>query len=926
MLPLLSQSCAGEASPDAPDALAQRCASHLQQVDAQLQRQFLDTSVSQIAALVRERALQVADIIQLLWRASTRSDQSAEQGMALIAIGGFGRNELHPYSDIDLLILQDNTDRGGVAGEDVRAGDPAHTSSIEHFISQCWDAGLAVAHSVRSIEQTLAQCHRDVITATSLMEARYLCGRKRLYEQLQQQLQVELDRHWPAQRYFAAKMAEQEHRHASFDDTAYRLEPNIKEGPGGLRDIQNIAWVCQRCFGNAALDTLVQQEFLNAAEYQQLEQGRNFLWRIRWANHHLAGRAEERLLFAHQKQLASVFGYQSDTNASAAVERFMQAYYQTVTRLERLNERLLQQLRESFSDHSGRTLYALDDEFQVVNGYLGVQHDQVFLQRPLAIMELFLKLQDHHNIQGVRAKTIRLLQRALKAHGPELYASDAAILIFWRILNHPFGVYSQLARMARYGLLAKLIPAFEAVSGLMQFDLFHVYTVDQHTLFVIRNLRRFAYGKHANLFAHAIEVFARVERPALLYLAGLFHDIAKGQGGDHSELGAASIRTFAQRLPLAPQDVDMLAWLVQQHLLMSRVAQHSDISDPEVIQQFANEVGSRRRLDYLYLLTVADIAATNPDLWNSWKDSLLWSLLEATSNALQRGLQRPLPRSLVIRETRGLLFSELLGQGYPAAQLSRWLARLPRHSFLRLDNDELHWVADCMLDKAEQPADTAHHGSDELAPIVRLRTLVAESVTGVLIIAPSYDGFFATVMSVMDRMRLNIYHARILHTLDAQPLAVDLFQLVSADGQPLTANDSQRLQQKLVDSLARQRIPERIDYNVPRRLREFIANAQISFRTPTQQSDKEINPFEMHLHEQLTVMEITCTDRPGLLSMIALCLLQLGVRLHDARIATYGEQVRDIFLLSDYTDKPLGNRARSQLRAVLMRNLSGIHD
>ena len=899
-------SSAGRLSP--ASTLSRHCSDHLQALDAVLQRSFQSPVAAPIAQLVQLRAEHVADIIRLLWRdAASQHGATAAARMALIAVGGFGRMELHPCSDIDLLILADDSD----------AKQPA---LIEAFISQCWDAGLAVSHSVRDIGQTLAHCHRDVVTVTSLMEARFLCGDRDHYQRLQQQLQQTLDRHWPPQRFFTAKMAEQERRHAAFDDTAYRLEPNIKEGPGGLRDIQNIAWVCQRCFGSADLQTLVAQHLLTANEYQQLLDGRDFLWRVRWANHLLAARAEERLLFAQQKQLAARFGYHADANASAAVERFMQAYFRTVTQLERLNERLLQQLRESFADTAGQTRYALDNEFQVINGYLEVQHEEVFLQRPLAIMELFLKLQEQPRIKGVRATTIRLLQQALTQHVAELRDSTAALQVFWRLLNHPNGVYSQLSRMARYGLLAALMPAFGKVSGLMQFDLFHVYTVDQHTLFVIRNLRRFAHRKYADQFAHAIEVFARVERPVLLYLAGLFHDIAKGQGGDHSELGALAVADFASRLPLPPDDVELLSWLVQQHLLMSRVAQHSDISDPEVIQQFAREVGSRRRLDYLYLLTVADIAATNPALWNSWKDSLLWNLLEATSNALQRGLQRPLPRSLVIRETRGLLFSELIGQGFATQQVSRFIARMPQHSFLRLDNDELYWVAECLLQDGTAMS-ARNSDAQPMAPMLRLRTLVAENVTALLVIASSYDGFFATVMSVLDRMRLNIYHARILHTLDAQPLAVDLFQLVGAGGRPLSANDSMRLQQKLEHSLRQQEIPERIDYAVPRRLREFIADAEIIFTAA--RKDHEIHPFEMHLHEQLTVMAINCTDRPGLLSLIALCLLQQDIRLHDARIATYGEQVRDSFLLSDYNDKPLQEDARNKLRATLLSHLDG---
>ncbi len=848
----------------------------LEQADQQLHKAFQNNEP--IFELVTRRAELVSDVLRNSWQPFLGGSRSSNEkpSLALIAVGGFGRGELHPYSDIDLLVLN-------------QSDNDQTNRRLETWIGVLWNAGLAVSHSVRSLEECCRQADQDVTVVTNLMEARLLAGDENLFQQMLQQTSAH--KMWPARAFFAAKLAEQEQRHSSFDDTAYKLEPNLKEGPGGLRDIQTIAWVARRQFGDADLTTLVGHGFLLRDEYNDLINARDFLWRVRWINHCITDRPEERLLFAQQKQLAAKLGYQDSQQATRGVEQFMQQYYRTVTSVERLNERLLQQYREELLI-SGAKVRKLDSEFQVRDDYIEACHPSVFDDRPLAIMDLFLQLQADSSIKGVRAGTIRWLRQALKTHGEQLAQNPRCLARFMDILRQPVGVYSQLARMNRYGLLARLIPGFSKVTGLMQFDLFHIYTVDQHTLFVIRNLRRFAYEKHPELFTHAGQVFQRIDKPELLYLAALFHDIAKGRGGDHSELGAQDAREFGARLNLAKSEVRLVSWLVENHLLLSRTAQREDISDPDIIHRFALDVADREHLDYLYLLTVADIAATNPDLWNSWKDMLLWDLYQRTASAFQQGLSRPLTKTQKARETRSMVFSQLVAEQVNVDALDGLWRSFPEQIFERFDDDQLLWVTQTMLMR-----------DDSVWPLVELRSLEDEEITELLVVGQSFDGFFATVIGELDKMRCNIFNARIQTTKD--DLAVDIFQLIDASGSPLNGSDCQRLRAQLSTHLRTLTTPETVHFSIPRRLREFLSNAIIHF--------SRVN--------NLTKMEVRCTDRPGLLSCIASVLLKHKVRLHDARIATFGEHVEDSFLLSDYANKALSKEACASLQATLQQAL-----
>jgi len=486
----------------------------------------------------------------------------------------------------------------------------ALTENIEQLLTFLWDIGLEVGQSVRSVDECVEQAKQDITVTTNIMESRLLAGNQELLDQMREATSPK--NIWPSDQFFKGKWEEQKLRYAKFDDTATNLEPNLKEGPGGLRDIQTVGWVAKRYFGCNTMHGLVEHNFLTESEYETLMEGRFLLWKIRFALHLLTGRREDRLLFDYQRALAQEFGF-VDQEHSLAVEQFMQRYYRTAIRIERLNERLLQLFEEAIllENHPAEIL-SINKRFQARNGFLEVTKDNVFRRYPFALLEIFLLLQLYPELKGVRAS-----------------------------IRQSNGVTSELRRMKRYGILSTYLPVFSNIVGRMQYDLFHVYTVDEHTLFVVRNLRRFAVATRVHEFPLCSDIISRQPKPELLYLAGLFHDIAKGREGDHSTMGAKDAWEFCKKHGLSTYDSKLVAWLVRNHLLMSMTAQRQDTSDPEVIYNFAKKMGTIARLDHLYLLTVADTRATDPKKWNSWKESLLKDLYTATLRTMLRGLERP---------------------------------------------------------------------------------------------------------------------------------------------------------------------------------------------------------------------------------------------------------------------------------------------
>ena len=832
------------------------------------------TALHESRALLAQRFEQDAPVRELVYEAARFTDQilarlwkqfmppAAEA--SLIAVGGYGRGELHPASDIDLLILT----------ADEPTGLAEH---IEPLVMFLWDIGLEVGHSARSLEQCVEEARDDITVITNLVESRHLAGDAGLYKRLSEATAPE--RIWSSPAFFSAKVKEQRQRHEKFDDSGQNLEPDIKESPGGLRDIQTIGWVAKRHFGVRSMPALVEHGFLNDQEFEQLCRGEEHLWRVRYALHLLTGRHEERLLFEYQRALAKRFGY-TDERANLAVEQFMQEYYRRVVEMQRLNEMLLQLFEEAIllNNQLGEP-QPINRRFQSRNGYLEVSNPSTFARYPLAMLEMFLLLQQHPALHGVRASTIRLA-RAHRHLIDERFRRDIrARALFLEIFREHNGLTHATRRMHRYGILSRYLPSFHAVTGLMQFDLFHVYTVDEHILMVIRNMRRFALDKHANECARCNEVYAKLPKPELLYLSGLFHDIAKGRGGDHSDLGAVDAREFCLLHDLSPFDSELVAWLVKNHLVMSYTAQHKDIDDPEAIQEFAELVGSRMRLDYLYLLTVADMRGTNPARWNSWKGALLDHLHSRTAEALERGLDRPQQQDELITERQAEARIRLMKQGYDNHNLNLLWMSLSTDYFLQNSVDAIAWHTKLLWPPGKR-IEQIH---------VALREDEIHRCTELFVYGPDRDNLFAHSTALLDQLGLNVLGARIHNT--SQGLSLNNYLVLEEDGSRIEGEERLEgirlyLEEGLNEADFRQGQPR-----IPRQLKNFQTPSEISF----EQDDTRV----------VTWMRLDTSDRPGLLSLVGQAFAANELRLHTARIATAGAEAQDTFAITDREDQPI---------------------
>ncbi len=850
----------------------------LKLANQQLKNDFLGGTPAH--PLVTRRARLVDQLLQKIW---PHWFAAHTDDVALVAVGGYGRGELHPGSDIDLQILIEPDRREALRGQ------------LEEFLTFLWDIGLEVGHSVRSVAECAEEAAKDITVATNLMEARHLAGTLSLYEAMREA--VSPPRIWSSLAFFQAKLLEQINRHHKYHDTAYNLEPNIKEGPGGLRDIQVIGWVAKRHFGATTLHDLVDHRFLTEAEYQTLIEGQDFLWQIRFALHTLTCRREDRLLFDYQRSLADQFGYR-DGGPSLAVEQFMKQYYRTVMELSRLNEMLLQLFEEAI-------LYAaepgaptpINKRFQSRKGFIEVVNEGVFKRYPFALLEIFLLLEQHQELKGVRAATIRLIRN----HGhliDDKFRNDLRHrALFMEILRQPRGVSEQLRRMNRYGVLAAYLPAFGKIVGLMQYDLFHVYTVDEHTLTVIRNLRRFTRLEYAKEFPLCSEIMQQhIPKQELLYLAALFHDIAKGRGGDHSELGEQEALHFCLHHGLSQYDARLVAWLVRRHLIMSMTSQRKDISDPDVINEFALTVRSPVHLNYLYLLTIADIRSTNPSLWNSWKDTLLLGLYTATMRVIRRGLDNHLDQAEHIAAMRAEARQLLQTYGNDEEIIERVWRDFPDDYFVRYNADEIAWHTQGIIQSA--PAER---------PLILVRHQTKRGGTEIFIHTPIDDRLFARTTHALDQMGLNIVDARIIGSRDG--LTLDTYIVLEDTGQPIS--NPYRIEDifsKLRASLTGLDHEPSITRRQPRQFKHFAITTQVS--------------FSVDERNQKTVMELMTIDRPGLLSRVGQALMECDVRLHNAKIATFGARVEDIFHITDHQNKPLARDEQFQcLRETIVRYL-----
>lgn len=835
-----------------------------------------------IRALIHERALFVDCLLHYAWY-----QFDWPEGISLEAVGGYGRCELHPHSDIDLLILLEE-------GLEAQCRD-----NLEKLLTLLWDIGLEIGHSVRTVAQCVAIARDDITVATNLMESRTLVG--------DPSLRVELlsyttqDQLWPADDFFRAKFDEQNRRHEKYKNSEYNLEPNIKNAPGGLRDIQTIAWVAKRFFEVRTLKQLEGKGFFTEEEFSLLQNGEEFLWRVRYGLHMIANRPEDRLLFDHQRELAKLFGYK-DTDESLAVEQFMHTYYRLVMSLRELNDVLLQFLYEAILQRGvKKTVTPINERFQRRDDYIEVAHIYVFEESPSALLEIFLLMAQNPDIKGVRASTIRLMRENRHLIDQDFCTDPRNTDLFLQLFSYPDQLVENLKRMLRYGILGLYLPEFGRVTGQMQHDLFHIYTVDAHTLLLVQNLCNFLLPKAREDFPVAWHVMRRLPKIETLLIAGLYHDIAKGRGGDHSILGAVDAEDFSARHQLSPRETRLISWLVEKHLLMSAVSQKQDISDPEVIHNFALTVGDQMHLDYLYALTVADINATNPDLWNTWRASLMRTLYLETKRALRRGLENPIDKQDWIEETQQAAILRLNRHNISTEQCLKLWEDVNDEYFLRESYLDIAWHTEAILQHR-----------DENGPLILIQETSSrelEGATQIFVRSKGRDNVFAAMASGLDQLNLNVQDARIYSSKSGYTL--DTFFVLNQNGEPVGTDpgvlkhihDALQKELALVDEYR-----DIVVRRTPRRLKHFNMPTRTSIRND--------------MISGYTLLEVISPDRPGLLACISRVFIKFDLHLQNAKIATLGERVEDIFFITDNQGQPLSDpQLCRQLQAEICRQL-----
>ncbi len=770
------------------------------------------------------------------------------ENIALVAVGGYGRGELYPRSDIDLLILL------------YAEPDEALQQKLHELVGILWDIGMEVGHSIRTIAQCLKES-ADITVQTNLLEMRLLTGDARLFGELKNVLHQYLD----PREFFLAKQREQQQRHERFANADYNLEPNIKESPGGLRDLQTVTWISRAAGLGTRWTELAHAGLITTSEARQIARHDKLLQSLRTRLHYLANRREDRLIFEYQTPLAEQMGINASANRRAS-EHLMQHYYRTKLAVRQFNAILMQNLHD-YLFHETPPQLALNERFRVIGTLLEIRDENLFEHTPEAIFELFLLMQMHPELTDLSARTLRALWRAQHHIDADFRRNPLNRSRFMEILRQPNGVIRALRRMNQYGILGRYIPAFGRIVGQMQHDLFHVYTVDEHILMVVRNLRRFAVAKYAHEFPLCSQLIGEFARPEVLYVAGLFHDIAKGRGGDHSQLGKKDARTFCTQHQLSRDDSDLVVWLVEHHLSLSATAQKQDLSDPEVIAGFAGKIKNERYLVALYLLTVADVRGTSPKIWNAWKAKLIENLYYATRRFLSDGKVTNQLDDIRRQAATTLNLYAMSAQTYQLL----W-AQLDDSYFLDHEAQEIAWHTRLLAFKV-----------NTTTPIVKARLSRAGEGMQVMVYCTDQRGLFARICDFFARMNYTIVDAKIHTTLHGY--ALNSFQIMDVTRSNTAYRDIMTyIEFELAQQIMQAKpIAPAATGRVSRQLKHFPLKTEV-----------EIRPDNKGMH----VLSLIAGDRPGLLARIALILDKHNIRLHRAKINTLGSRAEDVFWIS----------------------------
>ena len=812
--------------------------------------------------LLRSLRQSVDAVLSTAWQAA-----ALPANTALVGVGGYGRGELFPYSDVDLLILLE------------QAPDAATQSKLEELVQLLWDLGLEIGHSIRTVDECMSESQADITVQTSLLEARLICGDQPLFEQMQRRYDAAMD----PQAFFHAKMLEMRQRHAKYEDTAYSLEPNCKESPGGLRDLQVILWMVKAAGLANSWRTLATSGLITQTEAKQLMEKERAFKDIRVRLHLHAGRREDRLVFDVQTAIAETLGLQatgSGVHMRRASEYLMQRYYWAAKTVTQLNTILLQNIEERLFPQSGQAV-AINERFNELNGFIDISADDTFEKHPSAMLEIFVLMTERPALKGMTSRATRALWH-------ERFKIDAAFrhnpvnrALFLRILQAPVGIIHALRRMNEMSVLGRYLPNFRKIVGQMQHDLFHVYTVDQHILMVVRNMRRFTMTEHAHEYPFCSQLMANFAQPWLLYLGALFHDIAKGRGGDHSKLGTVDATQFCEEHGMSAEDTELVVFLVENHLTMSQVAQKQDLSDPDVIAAFAHTVKDERHLTALYLLTVADIRGTSPKVWNAWKAKLLEDLYRITLRVLG-GEPHSADRELKNRQQEALATLRLYGLP-PDAHEALW-QQLDVAYFLRHDASDIAWQTRALYDRLN---------SDK--PVIKCRLATIGEGLQIAVYIKDQPDLFARICSYFDRKNFSILDAKI-HTT-RHGYALDTFLVTEQSFAKSYRDIISLIEHELCELLT---TPEALPAPSKGRLSRLSRNFPI-------QPTVDLRPDE---RGQYYLLSVAANDRTGLLYSIANVLTKYRINLHTAKVMTLGERVEDVFLV----DGAALNNARNQLQ------------
>lgn len=821
--------------------------------------------------LLSQQSKLVDGVLEDIWQ-----QFDLNESVSLVAVGGYGRGELFPYSDVDLLILLPH---------DV---DQATNERITSTIGLFWDIGLAVGHSVRNLDECIAEAKKDVTVQTNLLESRLITGNPSLFSTFQLQM---VDVMEPGA-FFKAKLHEQEQRYARFDDTAYNLEPNIKESPGGLRDLQIILWIARSLKLGNDWRALVRQGLISQSELRQIRKHEKHLQMLRIRLHYMAKRREDRLIFDVQNELAEALGF-LNTKRHRASEQLMRDYYKSAKAVGLFNEILLKLLKElALPEHV--SIKPINSRFESYNGLLSARSNTLIQRDPSCIFEIFLLIQQHPELTGISATLLRTLQRVKNLVNKDFRQSPKNKALFIEILKQERGITDALNSMNRYGILGKYIPAFGHIVGQMQHDLFHVYTVDEHILHVLTNLQRFSISAYSHEFPLCSKLFASFESPYLLYLGALFHDIAKGRGGDHSKLGTLDAKRFCQQHGLSKEETQLVAWMVESHLSMSSTAQKLDLSDPQVIENFSKLVADERHLVALYLLTVADIRGTSPKVWNAWKAKLLETLYLSSQRLLSGNANDAADEVHARKADAQAILSHysIMERSYQPL----W-DKLEAQYFIRHTGQEIAWHSRLLL---------AHVNTKDA--IVRARLSPSGDGIQVMIYIPDRDDLFACICSAFERIGYTIVEAKIHTTKHAY--ALDSFLVLDHNDRSISYRDLlSYIEYELSSSLRSKETPAApIKGRLSRQVKHMPIKSNVTIESVLETNNHKI--------------EIVAGDRPGLLSTIADAFLKQDIKIQTAKINTLGKRAEDVFLICGKNGTKLSDLTINTLKTTLLESVN----